>query len=219
MTSLVEMVAGFLEADEREVVLGDLAESSAGVWSGVCSILGFVVRQQLELWRSWRPWVAGGVSLPGSLLLLGVSFGLSVDARHVRRGGSMHATILCEVLLMLAWAWTSGFMAGSLSRRTQWISAALCVIPCLSCVLRFQDTSVSRFCVLLFLAPAVGGAIQGMRRVRLQRSTALALATAVTGLMLVWSGMSVWNWPLLLPAWYLAAMADRSEESNEELAA
>jgi hypothetical protein len=215
MTSLLEMAAGFLRADEREVVLGDLAESGADVWSGLRSVLGFVVRQQLELWRSWRPWVASGVSLPGSLLLLGVSFALSEDARNLRRSGSIPWTILCEVLLMLAWAWTSGFMVGSLSRRTRWISTALCAIPCLSCVLRFQDTSLSRFCVLLFLAPGVEGAIQGIRRVRLQLRNAVVLATAITGLMLVWSGMSAWNWPLLLPSWFLVAMGERSEGSGK----
>ncbi len=217
MTSLVEMAAGFLGADEREVVLGDLAESGADVWSGLRSVLGFVVRQQLELWRSWRPWVASGVSLPGSLLLLGVSFALSEDARNLRRSGSIHWTILCEVLLMLAWAWTSGFMVGSLSRRTRWISIALCAIPCLSCVLRFQDTSLPRFCVLMFLAPGVVGAIQGIRRVRLQLRNAVVLATAITGLMSVWSGMSAWNWPLLLPALFLVAMGEGSEESRKEM--
>lgn len=215
MTSLVEMAAGFLGADEREVVLGDLAESGADVWSGLGSVLGFVVRQQLELWRSWRPWVASGVSLPGSLLLLGVSFALSEDAHNIRRSGSIHWTVLCEVLLMLAWAWTSGFMVGSLSRRTRWISTALCAIPCLSCVLRFQHTSLSRFCVLLFLAPGVVGAIQGTRRVRLQLRNAVVLATAITGLMLVWSGMSAWNWPLLLPSLFLVAMGERSEGSRK----
>ncbi len=216
MTSLVEMAAGFLGADEREVVLGDLAESGADVWSGLRSVLGFVVRQQLELWRSWRrPWVASGVSLPGSLLLLGVSFALSEDARNLRRSGSIHWTILCEVLLMLAWAWTSGFMVGSLSRRTRWISTALCAIPCLSCVLRFQDTSLSRFCVLLFLAPGVVGAIQGIRRVQMQLRHAVVLATAMTGLMLVWSGMSAWNWSLLLPSWFLVGRGERSEGSRK----
>ncbi len=217
MTSLVEMAAGFLGADEREVVLGDLAESGADVWSGLRSVLGFVVRQQLELWRSWRPWVASGVSLPGSLLLLGVSFALSEDARNLRRSGSIHWTILCEVLLMLAWAWTSGFMVGSLSRRTRWISIALCAIPCLSCVLRFQDTSLPRFCVLMFLAPGVVGAIQGIRCVRLQLRNAVVLATAITGLMSVWSGMSAWNWPLLLPTLFLVAMGEGSEESRKEM--
>ncbi len=215
MTSLVEMAAGFLGPEEREVVLGDLAESGADVWSGLLSVLGFVVRQQLELWRSWRPWVASGVSLPGSLLLLGVSFALSEHARDLRRSGSIHWTIVCEALLMLAWAWTSGFMVGSLSRCTRWISIALCAIPCLSCVLRFHDTSLSRFCVLLFLAPGVVGAIQGIRRVRLQLRNAVVLVTAITGLMLVWSGMSAWNWPLLLPSWFLVATGERSEGSRK----
>ena len=211
MTSMVERVAGLLQPDEREAVLGDLAESGAGAWKGLCSVVGFVARQQLELWRNWRPWAASSVALPASLLLLGVSFGLSQDSLALPRGGSLRGTVLCEALLLLAWAWTSGFVVGSLSRRTRWVSAALCAVPCFSCVLRFQDTSLSRFCVLLFLAPAVAGAMQGTRCRQLSRSTAIALATAVTVLMLGWSGMCLWNWPLLLPAWWLVVTAKGSE--------
>jgi hypothetical protein len=219
MISIAEMAACLLQPNEREAVLGDLTESGADAWNALCSVLGFVVRQQLEPWRTWRPWLASCVALPGSLLLLGVSFGLSVDLRALLSHGSMRRTVAFEALLMLAWAWTSGFMVGSLSRRTRWMSAALSAAPCLSCVLRFQDTSLSRFCVLLFVAPAVMGAAQGMRRVPLQLSTAIALATAITGLMLVWSGIYAWNWPLLLPAWWLVVTAKRSEGTKQEMGA
>jgi hypothetical protein len=219
MTSMAEIVVGLLQPDEREAVLGDLAESGAGAWERLLSVLGFVARQQLESWRSWQQWAASSVALPGSLLLLGVSFALSKDSLSLLRRGPMRGTVVFEALLLLAWAWTSGFMVGSLSRRTRWVSAALCAAPCLSCVLRFHETSLSRFCVLLFLAPAVVGAAQGMRRVRLHLLTAITLAAAMTALMLAWSGMSAWNWPLLLPAWWLVVTAERSEGSEQEMAA
>jgi len=210
MNWIVEMAASFLRPDEGEAVLGDLAESGEGPWKALCAVAGLVTRQQLEPWRSWRPWVASSVALPASLLLLGVSFGLSVDSVNLLHDGPVRGTVVCEALLMLAWAWMGGFMVGSLSRRTRWISAVLCAVPCLSCVLRFHDSSLSRFCVLLFLVPGVVGSVQGMRHVRLNFTMAVVLATAVSGLMLAWSGMYAWYWPLLLPAWFLVATANRS---------
>lgn len=216
MTSMVELAAGLLRPEEREAVLGDLAESGANVWTGLSSVLGFAVRQQLELWRSWQPWVASSVALPGSLLLLGISFSLSRDLLPLLRRGSMREAVVFEALLLLGWAWTSGFVVGSLSRRTRWVSAALCAAPCISCVSRFQDPSLSRFCVLLFLAPAAVGAAQGMHRVRLNFLTAVSLATSITGLMFLSSGMYARNWLLLLPAWWLVITAERSDRTEKE---
>jgi hypothetical protein len=219
MSSLAEMATIFLAPKDRDAVLGDLSETGASGWSALHSVLGLVVRQQIELWRAWQPWVANSVVFAGSLLLLGVSFGLSVDSRHLLRGERGYVSVLCEALLMLSWAWTSGFVVGSLSGKTQWVSSILCAIPSLSCVLRFQDTSLSRLCVLLFLLPGVAGAVQGVRRARLSRTTALILAITMTALMLVWGGMYMRNWFLFLPAWWLVAHAERSKFSNEKLAA
>jgi hypothetical protein len=219
MSSLAEMATIFLEPKDRDAVLGDLAETGASGWSALGSVLGLVVRQQMELWRVWQSWVASSVAFAGSLLLLCVSFGLSVDSRHLLRDGRGYGSVLCEALLMLLWAWTSGFAVGSLSGKTRWVSGILCAIPCLSCVFRFQDTSLSRLCVLLFLLPGVVGAVQGVRRVRLSHRTALTLAIAMTALMLVWGGMYMQNWILLLPALWLVAHAERSKLSNEKAAA
>lgn len=219
MNSLAEMATIFLAPKDRDAVLGDLAETGASGWSALGSVLGLAVRLQMELWRAWQPWVASSVALAGSLLLLGVSFGLSVDSRHLLRGEHGYGSVLIEALLMLSWAWTSGFVAGSLSGKTRWLSGILCALPCLSCVLRFQDISLSRLCVLLFLLPAVVGAVQGARRARLFHRTALTLAIAMTALTLVWSGTFTQNWFLLLPAWWLVAHAKRSELSNEKMAA
>ena len=215
MSSLAEMATIFLAPKDRDAVLGDLAESDASAWSALGSVLGLVVRQQMELWRAWRPWIASSVAFAGSLLLLGVSFGLSVDSRHLLRGEHGYGSVLCEALLMLSWAWTNGFVVGSLSGKTRWVSGILCAIPCLSCVLRFQDTSLSRLCVLLFLLPGVVGAVQGVRQARLSHRTALTMAIAMTALMLVWGGRYIQNWFLLMPAWWLVAHAQRSELSNE----
>jgi len=216
MSSMSEMATIFLAPKDRDAVLGDLAETGTRGWSALGSVLGLVVRQQTELWRAWQPWVASGVAFAGSLLLLGVSFGLSVDSRDLLRGERGYGSVLCEALLMLSWAWTSGFVAGSLSGKTRWMSGILCATPCLSCVLRFQDTSLSRLCVLLFLLPGLVGAVRGARHARVSRRTALTLAIATTTLMLAWGGMYMRNWFLLLPAWWLVAHAERSKLSNEK---
>jgi len=218
MSSLAEMATILLAPTDRDVVLGDLEETGVIGWSALGSVLGLVMRQQMELWRAWQPWVASSMAFAGSLLLLGVSFGLSVNSRHLLRGERGYGSVLCEALLMLSWAWTSGFVVGSLSGKTRWVSGILCAIPCLSCVLRFHDTSLSRLCVLLFLLPAVIGAVQGVRRARLSHRTALTLAIAMTALMLVWGGRYMWNWFLFLPAWWLVAHAERSEPSNKKVA-
>lgn len=218
MRSLAEMAAIFLAPRDRDAVLGDLAESGASGWNGFRSVLGLVVRQQMELWRAWRPWVASSVAFAGSSLLLSVSFGLSVDVRHLLRGELGYGRVLCEALLMLSWACTSGFVVGALSGKTRWVSGILCAIPCLSCALRFHDTDLSRLCVLLFLLPAVIGAVEGARRARLSHGTALLLALAMTALMLVWGGIYMQNWFLQLPVWWLVAGAERSKRSHEKVA-
>ena len=86
MSSLAEMATIFLAPKDRDAVLGDLAETGASGWSALGSVLGLVVRQQMELWRAWQTWVASSLAFAGSLLLLGVSFGLSADSRHLLRG-------------------------------------------------------------------------------------------------------------------------------------
>jgi hypothetical protein len=71
---VVEVVARLLESDERNAVLGDLKEARETTWDGMFGVLGLVFRRQAELWKSWRPWLAGfGLALPSSLLLMGAS--------------------------------------------------------------------------------------------------------------------------------------------------
>jgi hypothetical protein len=75
MSSLAELATIFLAPKDQDAVLGDLAETGASGWSVLGSVVGLVVRQQMELWRAWQPWVASSVALAGSLLLLGVPLG------------------------------------------------------------------------------------------------------------------------------------------------
>jgi hypothetical protein len=221
--SLVEVVAQLLHRDERDAVLGDLVEARSTGWQSLFGILGLVIRQNVGLWKSWRPWLAAfGLALPSSLLLMGFSISISRTYQQVvgptilkaigLTVGPGFSLLLCNVLLLISWSWTGGFVMGSVSRRTVWVSAALSFLPCLFCLERFRIDSLSRLCLLLFLPPAIWGVYQGLRIAQIKLSSAIILALAITVLTIpAWSSSGPWipNWALSWPAWYLVAMARR----------
>jgi hypothetical protein len=226
----VEAAARLLARDEREAVLGDLVEAGESVWQGLSGVLGLVFRQEAVLWKTWRPWLAGfGVALPSSFLLMGFSLSVSWSYLRLRcpellsqaslTRPSGFLVLICQAFLLIGWSWTGGFVVGSVSRRTLWASTVLCYSPCLFCLARFRVESLSRFCLFLFLLPAIWGVRQGLRISRMNLSSAIVLAVAVTVMMLPgWSiaGQHWWspprwtlNWALCWPAWYLVATARR----------
>src|SRR5579859_4550270 len=67
---LVDAVSRTLEPDEREVVLGDFAESRVTSRRALLDVLGLVMRRQAILWAGWRPWLTLlGLILPLGMLL------------------------------------------------------------------------------------------------------------------------------------------------------
>jgi hypothetical protein len=235
--SLVEFAARLLERNEREGVLGDLVEARVGSFDSLFGVLGLVTRRQAMIWKSWRPWTAGfAVALPSSFLLMG--FSLSVSWSYMRllcpdllrsaelTRGSGVIVLLCQAFLLIGWAWTGGFVVGATSKKTLWASALLCYAPCLFCLSRFRVGALSRYCLLLFLVPAIWGVFQGMRAPRMRLNTALILALAVTALMIpAWStGSPHWwspprlslNWVLGWPAWYLVAAAKKQQAAKPQ---
>jgi hypothetical protein len=239
MTSMawrtVDLVSTLLERDEREAVRGDLAEAGTTAMQGLCDVLGLVIRRQALLWKSWRPWLAAfGIALPGSLLFMGFSLTVSrgyrliawiienhqfIDPELLRQTGLAVGPAISELLwrtaLLTARAWTAGFVVGSMSRRTVWVSAALSFFACGFCFVRFHDANLSRFCLLLFLLPASWGAWRGLRTSCIKLSSAIALAAVVTVLTVsTWttSGWWILSWAQLWPAWYLVGAAAREPE-------
>jgi hypothetical protein len=216
---LVEVAARLLERHEREAVLGDLLETGEGAWRGLLDVLGLVVRRQLSLWKNWRPWLAAlGLALPGSLLLMGTSVCLSLT--YQRLLGPRFLDLipltqqdellpwLSQLLLLIGCSWASGFAVGSVSRRTLWVSIVSSCLPCLFCLARFRVESLSRFCLLLFLAPAIWGVSQGVRVIRIKLGPSIILAVSVTVLMLpTWASPRIYNLALIWPAWYLVVTA------------
>jgi hypothetical protein len=224
--SIVQTAARLLERDECDAVLGDLLEAGDGAWNGLLDVVGLLIRRQLKLFKSWRPWLATlGLALPASFVLMGFSISVSWSYRHlldptsVARGPGAGAGLILltsHVLLLIAWSWSAGFVVSTLSRRTLWLSAAACCCACLLCLARFRETSLPSLCLLLYLPPAIAGVRQGLRMVRIKRRSAIMLALGVTLLMLpMWSG-GLWaiNWVLIWPAWYLVATAQRAGEQT-----
>jgi hypothetical protein len=233
MTSLgwscVQAAAQLLELNEREAVLGDLMETGENAWRGLLEVSGLVIRRQLLLWKNWRPWLASlGLALPGSLLLMGFSVSISQTYQRlinatVLKGigltvGPGATLLLCNVVLLIAWSWTGGFVLGSMSRRTVRVSAVFAFVPCVFCLERFRVESLSRFCLLLFLLPAVWGVHRGLQIARIKLRSAIVLAALVTILTIpTWSSSGSWlpNWALSWPAWYLVATAWRGAHVKE----
>ena len=225
---LVDLVARLLPPEEREVVQGDLLEGGESTWQSVLAILALMIWREAALWRNWRPWLAAfGLALPSSFLLMGFSIAVSRAYQQLADGPILHATgmnfrpglalFLCNVLLLAAWSWTGGFVVGSVSRRTIWVSAALSFVPCLFCLERFRIESLSRLCLLLFLPVALWGARRGLQMARIKRSSAIALAIAVTALTIpTWTSSGAWipNWALSWPAWFLVATAGRTQRQG-----
>ena len=212
---LMRMVSRLLESAEREAVLGDLFEAGEGGWRALFGVLGLVFRQQAELWKNWRPWLAAfGLAVPGSFLLMGFSLSVS-HAYEQWIGPGLRpglALLLCNLILLIGWAWTGAFLVGSLSRRTLWVSATMSFAPCLFCLERFRIESLSRFCLLLFLPPAIWGVLRSLQIARIKLSSALALASVLTILTIpAWNAKGAWipNWALSWPAWYLVATAEK----------
>ena len=225
---LVESFARFLPAEEREPVLGDMVEADECAWQALRGLIGLAARRHAELWKSWRPWLAGfGVALPNSFLLMGASMSVSWSymrllcpellAQASLSKPSAIFVLLWQALLLIGWAWTGGFVVGSLSKRTLWASILLCYVPCLVCVSEFRGESLPKVCLLLFLLPAIWGAHRGFRISRMKFSSALVMALVLTLLILpFWSSSRLQtlspqnvllNWALSLPAWYLVFMA------------
>jgi hypothetical protein len=227
--SLIGIAAQLLQRDEREAVLGDLVEASESAWQGLLDVLSLVLHRQAILWKSWRPWLAAfGLTAPSSFLLMGASVSVSqtflrLTGHKVPDGGrltTLHDLVylLCQVFLLLACSWAGGLVAASVSRRTLWVSAALCALPCLFCLARFRIESLSRVSLLLFLLPAILGVRRGLGIAQIKLSFAIMLALAITVLMvpmLGGGGSRVLSWALVWPAWYLVAAARESGNEAE----
>ncbi len=145
---LAEMLSGTLPPDERDAVLGDIAETGERGVSGLLDVLGLVLRRQAQLWRHWRPWF-GFVALatPFGMLLslvsrrtadssaiylwLYVNNWSPVFIRNARFRNDLISTaglFLGAYLMLACWSWTVGFALGLFSRRATLLNGVLFVL-------------------------------------------------------------------------------------------
>lgn len=149
MTRLVDIASRLLEPAERDVVLGDFAESGESGGRALCGVLGLVVRRQAALWKDWRPWVVlVGLIAPLGMLLSIISrltaqqnatyiwlyannwdWALLRYAEFWYEFAASAAFVIVRCLTLVCWSWTAGFVLGFVSRRiVQAYGAALCLI-------------------------------------------------------------------------------------------
>ncbi|HXM45372.1 MAG TPA: hypothetical protein VN924_29315 [Bryobacteraceae bacterium] len=202
---LVDILSRTLEPDERDAVRGDFAESGESAGRALRDVIGLVVRRQAALWKDWRPWVApvgliapvlcggSGIAWIGwqfrTIRIYGVRYevGLTLTDDVVR--------LACFSILAIAWAWSGGFVFGSLSRRTLRAHPALLIPLAWFCFAVLQALASSRLDgmllwllppAILFLIPFLWGTRRGVRRGAFSTGTAVWLgAAAVTMLTFI----------------------------------
>jgi hypothetical protein len=235
---LVDVVSRLLETDEREAVRGDFAEVGETGGLALRDLVGLVVRRQTALWAHWRPWLA----LVGLVAPLGLL--LSVVARQWAEGSATYAWLyvnnwtwaylgspgarqdlahystgfFVDYLTLCCWSWTSGFVLGSLSRRTLWVNGSV------FCLVLFGELVAVRphhnpfnpvfsltfysvvfpliLRIVLVLLPALWGMRKGFRLATLPLRQAVFWAVAVTTLTVsaarALQGAVIFGWQLHL---------------------
>ena len=210
----VETAAGLLVPSDREVVLGDLAETDCGAWRGLRDVLGLAARRQLALWKSWRPWAASvGLALPASLFLMGCSVAASAAVADLLSGPEQAHWLwlsVSKLFLVICWAWMAGFAVGAISRGTLWASFLACLAPCVHCLSLWPGHGISCLRLLIFVLPGLWGVWRGQGYSRLSFGWAIVLAAVAMFTPLMWSkGGWIYGCGLLWPGWYLTATARR----------
>jgi hypothetical protein len=227
---LLRVVARALEPAERDVVLGDLAESGEGVGAAMRDLLGLIVRRQVGLWLFWRPWLAlFGVSCLAGLSLSRIVFRLNVDlykhAAHYATSltaGQEVTFLLCLAGALAVWSWTCGFVLGSLSGRAVWLTWSVFYFVVLDSawarfvltgriILRNPRTHEAlrlltattlplSIAALLFLFPALFGVFVGVRRRILTVHHASLIGSVNIALAILTTWSTGWYDPAHLPA-------------------
>jgi hypothetical protein len=134
---LVDILSRMLDADERQAVRGDLAESGDCSGRALRDVVGLIVRRQTGLWAEWQPWLALlGVACLAGVPLSRILFRFNVDLSQQLMAYQQYgvhfgtlltpqqdiAFLLCLAVALLVWLWTCGFVMGSLSGRAIWLT-------------------------------------------------------------------------------------------------
>uniref|UniRef100_Q01QT7 Uncharacterized protein n=1 Tax=Solibacter usitatus (strain Ellin6076) TaxID=234267 RepID=Q01QT7_SOLUE len=128
MTRLVNLLAGLLEPEEREAVLGDLAEGGANQIAAVRDLLGLLLRRQWT-WPTLLLLLSGGLlgmssrsTADGSAVYLWL-FANNWDWALMGNAGFRHdlthygGNLVISLATLACWSCAAGFLIGTLSRR------------------------------------------------------------------------------------------------------
>lgn len=185
------------------------------------------MKRQALLWNDWHPWLAlvgvgGLVGWRLSRFSFSLSRLLSLYSLTYWRFGVRYADGLtvsqdlvmfaCQSLALILYSWTAGFVLGSLSRRTIWLTGALfyltgfvalpvAVLPAFRWLPLLPHT-------VLFLFPSMWGLRLGLRvnALGLRRTILLAATISAITALATWTG----GWPqAALETWSKGALPQK----------
>jgi hypothetical protein len=236
--AIVDLIAVLLPPCDREAVLGDLAESGASLAFSLFAILGFVLRRQFLCWLSWRPWFAAiALAYTTTWLLMGNSVDISTNAVKWYWGPAFWRYVphllphfMLSLLRLFAAAWSTGFAAARISRRTLWSSMLLLLGPSIYCFKLFHVEThfdhhiiqLSPFVLFLYLPLMIFGICAGLHNLRPRLWLTLLLITPycmqLVPMMKIQNGPNFVLWTLILlwPCWYLVWLAFPSIRRTKE---
>ncbi|MEG9431201.1 hypothetical protein [Terriglobus sp. ADX1] len=130
---LLGWLASFLNENDRETVLGDMAEEGAGYRASAMAVCGLVLRKEVERWRSISPWLVLVLLLLPCVFLMVVVTNAVTDVNAIylwmlvnnadpdllRQAGywsnvkTCMPQLLLSVLALVGWSWCSGFVIGA----------------------------------------------------------------------------------------------------------
>jgi hypothetical protein len=142
---LMDRILHLLDAEEREAVRGDLAESCDSAAQALRSVLRLVMHRQSVLWQHPRPWLVLFLFVMPLGVLLSLTSrshaGLSAiylwlivnnaNLSLLRSAGFWYTllqvlpTLLLPSLSLGCVTWMAGVLLAGIARRTLWISGAL----------------------------------------------------------------------------------------------
>lgn len=136
---LLDWLSSFLDENDRETVLGDMAEEDAGYRASAMAVCGLVLRKEVERWRSISPWLVLVLLLLPCVFLLVVVTNAVTDVNAIylwmlvnnadpdllRQAGYWSTVkgcmpqLLWSVLALAGWSWCSGFVIGAACRKVR----------------------------------------------------------------------------------------------------
>jgi hypothetical protein len=233
---LITALASLLEPAERDAIVGDFLDSGDTFFQGFRGVIGLILRRQLGLWKKWEPWAAliGIVVVAGPLLS---RFVWDIEAFYsVTTVGAYFSSVehwngqdwttaptardvvffVCFSLVIIMWSWVSGFVLGSFSGKTLWLTGVAMYLtvlnfaPMASGTVSLHSAGAPTLPVflldrlqmwtksesLLFFIPVMFGVRSGLRRNLLPLSRALFIGSLISLSTSVMVGMSAWGYQI-----------------------